>query len=239
MKSTISFLILASLLLIQCGIAQKQVKGSGNVTTQTREISSFNEIRVGGAFEVLLKKASSNSIVLEMDDNIHEMIETKVDGNVLKIRTKKGYNLQKTSKMKLTINFTKVNHLDISGACNLSSEDVIESDDLICELSGAGKMVLDINCKTFSSDISGAGSMIVKGVSNFQKLDLSGASSYKAYDLLTKETVVHASGASSARVNTSSKLDAHASGASSIRYKGKPESKDFHKSGAASIEGID
>lgn len=239
MKPIASTLSLVFLLFVQCGIAQKQVKGSGNVATETRELSSFNELRVGGAFEVLLKKGSSNSALLEMDDNLLELVETNVSGSMLRVRTKNGYNLNNTTKLKITITYTNINHIEVSGACNLSSEGTIESDEMICELSGAGSMELDVRSKRFSADISGAGNMEIQGETSFQKLDLSGASSYKAYNFRSSESVVHASGASSARINVSGQLDAHASGASSIRYKGKPSDKDFHKSGAASIEGID
>ena len=199
---------------------------------------AFEELRVGGAFEIILKKGSSNSALLEMDDNILELIETSVSGKTLKISTKSGYNLQNSTQLKITLTYSSLSHIDISGACNLKSEDIIESNDFICEISGAGKISLKVKSQRFTADISGAGSLEIEGESDFQRLDLSGASSYKAYDFNSAECVVHASGASSARVNVSKKLDAHASGASSIRYKGKPESKDFHKSGAASIEGI-
>ncbi len=239
MKSITSTLFLAFLLFVQCGIAQKKIKGSGNVKTETREISDFDELRVGGAFSVVLKKSSSNSVILEMDDNILQYVETKVSGGTLKIKTQSDINIQNSTKLKVTVNYTSLNHIDISGACNLSSEDVLVSDDIICELSGAGKLEIEIKSKKFSADVSGAGSMVVSGESSFQRLDLSGAASYKAYDLITAESVVHASGASSARVNVTKKLDAHASGASSIRYKGSPGEKDIHKSGAASIDGID
>ena len=239
MKLISSVIFLSFLLFVQCGIAQKKIKGSGNVKTETRQLSDFSELRVGGAFDVVLKKGSSNSAVLEMDDNILQYVETKVSGSTLKIKTQSDVNIQNSTKLKVTLTYTGLNHIDVSGACNLRSEGPIETDDLICELSGAGKLELDVKSKKFSADISGAGSIEVVGEADFQRLDLSGAASYKGYDLKTSESVVHASGASSARVNVSKKIDAHASGASSIRYKGNPQEKEFHKSGAASIDGID
>ena len=81
--------------------------------------------------------------------------------------------------------------------------------------------------------------MKVSGSTSSLNADLSGASSFKGYDFKAENVNVHASGASSARVNCSNKLEAHGSGASSIRYKGKPKDKDAHKSGASSVEGID
>ena len=65
------------------------VKGSGNVTTESREISGFNAVDVGGVFQVDITAKKDFAVEIEADDNIIGLITTEVDGNVLKIGTER------------------------------------------------------------------------------------------------------------------------------------------------------
>jgi hypothetical protein len=75
----------------------------------------------------------------------------------------------------------------------------------------------------------------LKGQTRDVDLDLTGAGHAHCYDLLAENTKVDISGAGSADVYASVKLDAQVSGAGSVNYKGNAANVNQHVSGAGSI----
>ncbi|MEM6723204.1 MAG: head GIN domain-containing protein [Bacteroidota bacterium] len=212
----------------------KGVKGSGNIATETRNVGEFDEIDLGGAWDVKLVKGTEGKVVITTDDNLLEIIKTEVKNGTLHVKNEE--NINKMTKAEMTIYYRDIEGLDISGACNITAKDEINSNRFSLDASGASKVMLgDLDVSTFIADFSGASSIELKGKTNELTIDVSGATSINAYDLQANTVVVDASGASSAKVSASSKLTVDASGASSIKYRGKPSvSKDV--SGAASVK---
>ena len=50
--------------------------GSGNIVSETRQVSDFTGIAVGGGFEVEVKIGAVTTVVVEADDNIMKHIVT-------------------------------------------------------------------------------------------------------------------------------------------------------------------
>jgi hypothetical protein len=66
--------IIAILLFSAC----RYKSGSGNIVTEVRETGSFTGIRVSGGFEVELRHAGNEEVIVEADDNIIKYINTTV-----------------------------------------------------------------------------------------------------------------------------------------------------------------
>jgi len=54
------------------------VKGSGNVTSETRNISGVTSLELAGAANVDITFGETESLVVEAEDNIAPLIETNV-----------------------------------------------------------------------------------------------------------------------------------------------------------------
>lgn len=211
----------------------KRIKGSGHVIKETRELSSFSAIDVGGAFEIELVKSNEEKIVIEADDNIMPHIKTRVSGGELDIDNTEDLNNPTT--LKLTIYYKNIDELDISGAAELYSSDVLEADNLELDFSGASEVTLKLNVQSLEADFSGASKVELEGSINSAELDLSGASVLRAYGLEIKDLELEASGAAVVRVLVLENLSIGASGASSVKYKGSPSISIHDVSGASSV----
>ncbi len=208
------------------------VEGNGDIKTETRDVSSFNEIRVGGAFEILLTQGGKETLKIEADENLLPLIQTKVKGGVLIITTKE--NIKNAKKLMLYINFNELKRLDISGACEISNEGTLIFSTLKFEASGASEINLDLKANKLLCDYSGASEINFKGKVREFELEVSGASDIEAYDLVAEDLVIDISGAGSAKIHATKSLKIEASGASSIRYMGNP-TIDQRVSGAGSV----
>ena len=84
-------LLLLLFLLPTLMLSQKleSIKGSKKVTVEQRKLENFDSLEVGNNFEILLVKGDSNSIEIEADDNLHEIIDATINGTTLNLTTKK------------------------------------------------------------------------------------------------------------------------------------------------------
>src|SRR6185295_3610097 len=60
-------------------------RGSGNVISQTREVSGFDAINVSYPAEVLIKQGSAESLKIEAEDNLLPNLKTQVKNGTLEI----------------------------------------------------------------------------------------------------------------------------------------------------------
>ncbi len=233
--STAAFLLaLVWTMTSGCTYAAHGVKGDGNVVKQERSVSPFTGIEVGGAFQVYLTQGGSESLVVEADENLLDLIETEVRNNTLMIRTKK--DIRDPKALNVYVTFKELNNLDISGACQLSAEDKLKFGDMDMDCSGASQIDLKFSASKLSIDCSGASQMELYGAAENMDLDLSGASHLDASDLEVKVCNADVSGASHGKINVTGELYAEVSGAASLKYKGGAEVKDHDVSGAGSLK---
>lgn len=236
-KFKILGLSLLTMLFLQTTLAATPgfgwIKGSGNVIKETRNVSGFSGIDVGGAFEVILIKANKEKVVLEIDDNLMPYVTTKVFGGILEIDNKK--NFRNPKELKVTIYYKSIDEIDLSGAASLFSEDVLKTESLEIDASGASYIELKLDIDYLEADFSGASKADFSGRAKSVEVETSGATVFRAVDLKTESCEIDASGASVTRIWVTKELSLEASGASSVRYKGSPNIDIISVSGAASV----
>lgn len=80
-------LFLSVITLASCSFTS----GSGNIVTENRTVEPFDEIVVGGSFDVEVRIGPNAELKVEADDNVLKYIKTTVSGNSLKIRTENNH----------------------------------------------------------------------------------------------------------------------------------------------------
>ena len=197
-------------------------RGSGNVLTETRDVSNFHAIDISYPAQVLVKQGSKESLEIEAEDNLLPGLKTQVEDGVLNIfyRRENGKHVNPTKTVKITIVVKDLTSVDFTSAGDLTIEG-LKTNDLDVSLSGAGDLKLDkIALKTLGVNLSGAGSMNASGTADDLDLSISGFGDFKGADLHSKNARVDISGAGSATVWVDNDLDAQISGAGSVSYYG-------------------
>src|SRR3954470_9869905 len=121
MKYIIVLILGASLFFACRFIGGKRVRGDGNLTTQQRTVSDFDGIESYGSFEISLVPGNERSVKVDAEDNLQPYIETIVEGNRLKINTKRGFNLRPTVDIKITVTTPSCSVVESFGSGNISS----------------------------------------------------------------------------------------------------------------------
>jgi len=190
------------------------IKGSGNVAKESREVSGFRSVDVGGVFQVEITAQKEYALEIEADDNLLQHIKTEVRGGTLHIHSNES--LKPQSPILVRISAPDIEGIEASGASKVSLANVKNS--------------------KLAVDASGVAKIDVNGETSTLQIDISGASKVDAENLKAENAVVDASGASNVSVNVLNELRTEASGASKIRYTGSPKNVEKNTSGASSVK---
>jgi hypothetical protein len=176
---------------------------------------------------------------VEADDNLQQYVETFRDGDVLRIKTEEGYNLKPSKQIKVYVSSAMFKKFEASGACDIFSEGKISStSDIDVDLSGSCDVTLEISAPKITADVSGACSVKLKGDTKEFRIQGSGSTDIKCFDLVADKVDLDISGAGDAEVYANVKLSGDISGAASVNYKGAAQT-DIHTSGATSVKKVD
>ncbi|HEY6503100.1 MAG TPA: head GIN domain-containing protein [Chitinophagaceae bacterium] len=217
----------------------KKIKGNGNVTTQTRSFSNFKGVDVSSAIDLYIKQDPAFSVKVEIDEDLQQYIIITVEHDVLHIRQENNTSLDATGKIKVYVSAPAFKEILASGACKVISENLLTTPDaIVIHVSGASNATLELKAPRISADMTGASEIKLKGETKDLSIEGSGASHARCFDLMSENADIELSGASSANVMASVKIDAKASGASDVRYKGNA-SVSQNTSGAASVKKVE
>jgi hypothetical protein len=207
------------------------IDGNGDVVSEKRTVSSFNKISISGTYEVFLNNGTQERVEIEADENLLELIETKVINNTLWITS--THPIGNSESLILYITAVNLKKIDASGAIKLSNKGSFTSENLEIEVNGAADIELDVELENLTLKMSGASETTLIGkVDNFD-VALSGAGELDALKLKTRNTTITISGAGSATVFAKKTLDISISGAGSVNYKGAPKvTKSIRGAGA-------
>jgi len=211
--------------------------GSGIVVTEEFDLSGFDQVEVSSAFDVQISQADQFSVVVRVDDNVKQYLDVVKQGSTLRIGLK-PFSSSAVSAMTLEAEVTmpELTGLELSGASDVSVGDFKSTQPLYVEVSGASSLRGDIEAGGVRFDVSGASDVKLSGSGGDLVMDVSGAGKADLADFQVGDASIEASGASSATVNVSGRLDVEASGASRVRYRGSPTLGSVNSSGGASIE---
>ena len=197
------------------------VRGSGNLITEERDVSSFNEVQLKGSGKVTLTQGDKQSLKIQTDDNIMPLIETRVINKKLTISHGK-YNLRPTT-FNVDITVEKLEGVSIAGSGDISGNSRFFSDNFYAEISGSGDIELELEVSKMKAAISGSGSINLFGKADDSTAAISGSGKINAFDFETKNVSVTIRGSGDCRVNASESLHATISGSGDIYYKGRPQ----------------
>ena len=210
------------------------VSGNGNVKTEKRAVNgTFNEIEVSNGLDVYLTQSDSESISVQADENLQDIIKTEIKGNVLKIYTKKSIRFSEAQKV--MVNFKNVSKISASSGSDVYATNTFQAESIkLVTLSGSD-MEIGINAKTIECTSSSGSDLKLSGSTIHFKAQASSGSDINALNLQAETSRVKASSGADIRVNSSEELYANASSGGDIKYRGNPKKLEKNNAVSGSI----
>lgn len=210
------------------------VRGNGNVITEERTISEdFSTIKATEGLDVYLTQSDNESIVVEADENLQELILTEVEDGVLKIHTKE--NIGNATSKKVKISFKDISSIISTSGSDVYSTNTITVEKLTLKSTSGSDIKLDVNTSVLNCSSTSGSDIMLTGKTIKLIAEATSGSDIKAADLIAESSEVKATSGADITVNTSKELTARATSGGDVKYYGNPEKVDTKDSPSGSI----
>lgn len=210
------------------------ITGNGNVVEETRDVSGFTGIHVSSGIDVYLTEGESFEVRVEADENLLDVIETKLKGDILVVGTDR-VSIRKAKSKKVHVTLPELEILKITSAGDCEGQTPFHCGDLRLSISSAGDLTLEVEADKINLDISSSGDARISGKAGILDVSLSSAGDLHAFDLMADKVSVDVSSAGDARVHATEEISMSVSSAGNIYYKGDAEVIRSSKSSAGDI----
>lgn len=199
------------------------VRGSGTVIQETRDVTRFDEIRLGGSGRLIISQGDTFSLTILAEDNIMPLLTSEVSGWNLNLGVQRNTSINPTRTIEYRVTMPNLKGVHLSGSASVEVEEGFAMEQFDLRLSGSSSArVADFTAQRTSINISGSGSVTLAGTSDDLDVNISGSGELNGSELATRRAEIRVSGTGNCTVQVSDSLDVRISGAGHIRYIGDP-----------------
>ncbi|WP_310385485.1 head GIN domain-containing protein [Roseateles sp.] len=205
----------------------EQVKGSGEVVSETRDLGGFDAISLSGSYKVLVRQGPAVKLEVKADTNLLPLIETRVvegsKGRTLEIGTKKGFSFSSKTEPQIILVMPQLRSLAIAGSGDVRVE-AMKTPELHASVSGSGDIdLVDFSSESLSVQVSGSGDIKASGRTGSFSLSVAGSGDVDARGLQADAVKASIAGSGNASVHAVNSLKISIAGSGDIGYLGSPK----------------
>lgn len=179
-----------------------RISGSGNVVTEPRDVSGFDEVVVLGSGDVLVDVTGTESLSISADDNLMPLLTSDVDGTKLELGVEPDTSISPSERIEYRITV-----VDLNGVSILGSADFV---------------VTGVDTPSFDVLIAGSGDVEISGDAESLAVEIGGSGNFAGEGLSVARGSVTIGGSGSAVVNVIEELDVSIGGSGDVEYIGNP-----------------
>jgi len=228
---------IVSILMLSCNFSMnlgEGVDGNGNVITVDRDISTdFDQIKVSQGLDLYITQSNDVALSIEADENLHDLIMTDVENNILRIYSTE--NIRRSSSKKIMLNINDISAIKATSGSDVYSTNTIEVDELELNTTSGADMKLDVKTQLLNCHSTSGSDIRVSGTTEVLIAEATSGSDIKADKLKAETSKVKATSGADISVNTSKELTARATSGGDVRYSGNPEKVNTSDSSSGSV----
>lgn len=226
MKTLKIFTALLLLCLTTTAFAQK---------TEVRNVTGFSGVDVSEGIKVKLTFGEKEFVEVTADEEYIDQVMTEVNGGELDIYLKGNNWNSKKHNILVKVTATKVESIEASSGSSVTSQNLIESDDLEMSVSSGANIKIAFKAPKASCDASSGAHASLKGVSKYFSADASSGSKIDAKEVKAVNVKADVSSGAHISVYAEDEINAEASSGGSVKYSGNPQTVDVDKSSGGSV----
>jgi hypothetical protein len=211
--------------------------GSGTLVTRRIEATGFDRIQAANGFQVDVSIGPSEPVEIELDDNLTDRLDARVDGGTLRLGLRRGINIG-SATLRARVTMPALRGVETSGSAAVRLGDELRGDSLEASLSGASSLEGEVALTSVTLALSGASRARLTGTAGTVEAQASGASDLALEALEAADVTIEVSGASRADACATRTISATASGGSAVRWNGGGRITKSEATGGSSIEPI-
>jgi len=225
-------LLLFPLLLNSC-LLGPTLKGNGHVVEEIRDVDEFDGVKASRGINVYITQGDEIKVVVRADDNLLDAIETKVERDVLMVRSTAMIRNAESFKVFVTVPRLEVIHA--SSGSNVFSETEIKSDNLDLASSSGANLTLDLDAEDVYASASSGANIKLDGAAGDFEAKVSSGANIKAGDLKAGNAELKASSGGNIWISVQKQMEARASSGGNIHYTGQPSDINVNTSSGGNV----
>jgi len=221
----------------RCAIALAvlSIASAAAARTEDRDVPDFNAVNVASGIRANVEIGSRKRVRIEADDDILQLVETRVEDGALNIGFKPHRSWSGERRVSVTIQTPQLRAIGASGG-SIVRATFTRADQSAIEASGGSQVrASGVDARQLSLQGSGGSVLDVQGRADSLGLQMSGGTQLHGRDLSVKDVDVQASGGSEAELRASGNLRGSLSGGSEVHVRGGARTR-VSTSGGSSVE---
>lgn len=234
------------------------IHGSGNLTKEERDVSSFERLVIENEATVKFVQAEEPRLVIKAEDNIIGHLTTKVQNGSLVLGAKSGALLDPTLPIEVAVEGPSLSQISVQGSGSFTCEtlsvdelaahiggsgeihlETVEADTFEVAIPGSGEVTVDdLNADDVNIAIAGSGDVGLAGDADTQTIQIGGSGSYLGSLLESDDVSVDIAGSGDVEVFAKRTLTVNIDGSGSVRFKGDPSVSSL-VAGSGSVTPLD
>lgn len=207
---------------------------------QRRSVSGFNSIEFGGPFNVHIKIGGTESVILDIDDDVVNDVKTEVVNGALQIGFKNRFSLHRNIKRgDIYITAKSLEGLTNSGSGNMELDGVLSGTNVKVILSGSGNIRAALKSSTLEARISGSGGINLKGSTGDAEIRISGSGEIDGKALSAETVIASISGSGGVNIKANKTVSARITGSGSVSYSGNASIGETRYTGSGRVNKVD
>lgn len=221
---------------IGSGHGQHVIIGSGRIVIVSFGFRDFSRISLSQSFKATIRKSTTYSVKVEVDDNIRDYLLAQQSGSTISIGLED--NSYQNITMNVTIETPDVNFIESSGAGSIHLDGFELDHDVQVVASGASFINGNLSARQVTLNLSGSSNVELTGGAVGLTVYGSGATQLSLFDFPVQGCKVVMSGGSVSNVRVSDSLEVSLTGGSVLRYKGNPSTRIVSVTGGSVIQKV-
>lgn len=238
MKTSLHIILVVSLffLIHSCQFIGPSVQGDGQVTTENRAVSGFEKVKASRGIEVYLIPDSTEYVVVEADQNLHEYIRTELKHETLEVYVER--RMRSENSRKVLVHFVRLDDVESSAGAIVRANEVLNLRAVELSASSGSQQYLALEVDSIDTGCSSGAQLHLSGQCRKVGLQASSGALLRAAELSVEHCDADVSSGAQIEISVQSGLKAEASSGGQIRYSGNPAQTEIHKSSGGLISAV-
>ena len=211
-----------------------EVDGNGERVDQRRSTTEFARVQSDADVDVTIVQGDEPSVIVSIDENLQELVTTRVEGDILRIDTREDIG-DRVSGPHVLITVPALHAAKLSGSGSLRTELDQPGRPFDLFLEGSGVMSFKGTTAAVGAYLSGSGDIRLEGETSDVDIDLSGSGSVRGKSLLAESGRIELSGSGDVSATISHSVVVSLSGSGAIDLYGDASVDGYSNTGSGDI----
>jgi hypothetical protein len=196
-----TFIILATSAVVAisslgcCMVGWSGARGSGRVVEKEFAVKDFTGVELATFGDLTIEVGDKEQLRVEAEDNLIRYFEADVFGDMLKIDSRPGVNIQPTRPVRFYLTVKELDTLIVTGSGDVKAPD-LKAERFLVKITGSGDVAMrGLEADTVEVRINGSGDLDISGVeAKRQEITITGSGDVEIGDLDTDEVEAEITG---------------------------------------------